>query len=240
MNEPTHYPRELLESADALTKLVGEDLEFDETMGEMAKLAAHAVGSADECTISLAAKNGADFHTVATTGDVGRKLDDFQRECGEGPCLSSVEDHQTFRIADMAKDETWPKFSRKVSDETEINSMLSFVLRLSDDATGALNFVSQKKDAFSPEDVGTGTIFAAQAAIALGDALGHKEDQSVIAQLEEGMKTRQMIGQAVGILMATQKVGADEAFTILRKASQNANIKLRDIAQRLVEKAEQH
>lgn len=231
----TRYPQELLDAAESLTSLVAADEDFDKTMSRIAELAVQAVDGADECSISMGSAAG--FETVAATGDAGNAIDDLQRATGEGPCMSSVEDHATFRIPVMETDDTWPEFSKRAAQETGIKSMLSFVLRLSDTATGAMNMLARSDDAFSDEDVDTGTLFAAQVAIALADALGHKDDAAQIAQLEEGIKTRQMIGQAVGILMATQRVGADEAFETLKTASQNSHIKLRDIADKVVERA---
>ena len=236
-SESHRYPPELLEAADALTKLVAADKGFEETMSRMADLAVHAIEGVEDCSISLVKGRGEEMKTMAATAEICYKIDALQVETGEGPCMSSIEDHATFRIPDMARDDTWPTFSKRAAEETGIQSMLSFVLRLSEEDTGALNLVSTKKDAFAEEDVDTGTLFAAQAAVAMADALGHADDQEKLEHLEKGMKTRQMIGQAVGILMSTRGVDQEAAFQILVKTSQNANIKLRDIAERVVEKA---
>ena len=53
-------------------------------------------------------------------------------------------------------------------------------------------------------------------------------------ELLAAVKTRDLIGQAKGMLMATEQVDADEAFAILVRASQRENVKVRDIAARLV------
>lgn len=230
------YPQELIDSAEALTKLVATDAGFDETMQRLADLAVHAVEGADRCSVTLV-RAGREVKNVAATTDRARRIDELQAETGEGPCLSSIEDHKTFHIADMAREERWPQFTTRALEEAGARSMLSFVLRLSEDATGAMNMISSEVDAFTSDDLDTGTLFAAQAAVAMGDALGHQRDQEEIAQLKVGMETRQMIGQAVGILMSSRQVGADEAYEILKKASQNSNIKLREIASRVVDKA---
>lgn len=124
------------------------------------------------------------------------------------------------------------------AQQTGIQSMLSFVLRLSGENTGALNLTSTKKAAFSEGDIDTGTLFAAQAAVAMAEALQHRDDLQKLGELEEGMKTRQMIGQAVGILMATRAIDQEAAFQVLVKASQNANIKVRQIAQKVIDRAQ--
>lgn len=237
--ESGRYPGELLEAAEALTELVAADEPFQETMSRLARLAVKAIDGAEVCSVSLANASGKNLKTAATTSEIGEKIDELQRQTREGPCMSSIEDDATFHIPDMKIDETWPTFSKRASEETGVMSMLSFVLRLSDEDTGAMNMISTEKDAFSDEDLDAGTLFAAQAAVAMSDALGHSRDQDKIDQLEGALKTRQMIGQAVGILMATRRIDADEAFDVLRKVSQTSNTKLRDIAEKVVERSQE-
>lgn len=237
--ESHKYPAELLEAAEALTKLVAADTGFEETLSRLAELTVHAIDGVEHCSISLVTSPGKEMKTMAATDGVCYQIDGLQQETGEGPCMSSIEDHATFVIPDMLEDDTWPTFSTRAAQQTGIRSMLSFVLRLSGENTGALNLTSTEKDAFSDEDVETGTLFAAQAAVAMAEALQHRDGLQKLDQLEEGMKTRQMIGQAVGILMATRAIDQEAAFQMLVKASQNANIKVREIAQRVVDKAQE-
>ena len=71
-----------------------------------------------------------------------------------------------------------------------------------------------------------GSVFATHAAVALA---GAQQDE----QMQKALQGRDVIGQAKGILMAQQGVSADEAFDILRRASQRMNIKLRELAERV-------
>lgn len=238
MSESHRYPPELLEAAEALTTLVAADKGFEETMSRTAELTVHAIDGVEHCSISLVISPGKEMKTMAATADVCYQIDGLQQETDEGPCMSSIEDRATFLIPDMEADDTWPTFSKRAAQQTGIQSMLSFVLRLSGESTGALNLTATKKAAFSEEDIQTGALFAAQAAVAMAEALQHRGDLEKLDQLEEGMKTRQMIGQAVGILMATRALDQERAFQILVEASQNANIKLREIAERVVENAQ--
>jgi len=189
----------------------------------------------EQCSISLA-RNG-DISTVAATANVITRLDDIQYETKEGPCLSSIEKHETFRIPDMEHDKTWPTFSKRAAEETGLKSMLSFVLEVHHDALGALNLVSSRLDAFTEDDVAAGSIFAAQASIALKNAIDYAGDKEQIEQLRQAMMTRQIIGQAVGLVMASKQVKEQEAFQTLVQISQHTNVKLRDIARRVVDKA---
>lgn len=227
------YPPELIESVEALARLVLVEEDVDSTSQRIVQLAVHAIDGAEDASISLFEKGK--ITTVASTSDVGRQIDSLQYETAEGPCLSSIERHATFHIADVETDETWPSFSKRAATETGTRSMVTVVLELHDGARAALNLSSSEVDAFSEEDITMSAVFAAQAGVALGNALTHANSLKKVAELEEGMRTRQVIGQAVGIIMSTRQVDADEAFDILRKISQAANIKLRDIATRLVD-----
>ncbi|MDQ3916537.1 MAG: GAF and ANTAR domain-containing protein [Actinomycetota bacterium] len=227
------YPRELIEGIEALSKLVLADEDVSTTSQRIAGLAVHAIDGADHCSVSLVRKR--EIETVAATAEVGNRIDEVQYEIGEGPCLSSIEKHETFRIPDMERDETWPRFSKRAAEETGVRSMLAYVLEVHEDALGALNLTSTKTNAFDDDDVATGTVFAAQAGVALANALTHAQEKAQVAQLEEGLQTRKMIGQATGLLMAHEGLTSEEAFTKLVKVSQTANVKLREIARRYVD-----
>lgn len=227
------YPPELVESIEALARLVLVEEDVDSTSQRIVRLAVHAIDGAEDCSISLAQKG--EITTVASTSEVGQKINALQYATEEGPCISSIAQRATFHIRDMETDETWPRFSKRAAAETGTRSMVALVLELHDDARAALNLSSSELNAFSEEDVTMNAVFAAQAGVSLANALTHADDVKKVAQLEEGMRSRQMIGQAVGIIMATHNAKAEEAFDILKTISQTANIKLRDIAQRLVE-----
>ena len=229
------YPPELAESIETLSRVVVANEGVSSTVGLISELAVQAIDGAEVCSVSFARKG--EITTIASTADIGDKIDRIQYESGEGPCLSAIDRAGTFHIADMDRDETWPTFSKRVVDETGIKSMLSYVLEVDRGALGALNLTSTKVESFSKGDLATGTLFAAPAGIALANSLTHEADQVKIRQLEEGLVSRQMIGQAVGLIMSSHRVDPDEAFRILVHISQNANIKVRDLAQQMIDKA---
>ena len=107
--------------------------------------------------------------------------------------------------------------------ETGVTSMLAFRLFAEADVMGALNLFSMQRDAFDDEAIAVGSVFAAHAAVALSTA---REEHN----LKEALMSRDLIGQAKGILMAREHVTADEAFEALQVASQHLNRKLRDVA----------
>lgn len=237
MAEPgaNDYPAELVESLQALSQLVVANEDVASTVGQIARLAVRAIDGAEVCSISVGRQGK--IETLASTAEVGEKIDEVQYAVNEGPCLSSIDSHETFHIRDMEQDETWPTFSKRVAAETGTKSMLSFVLDVHEGSLGAVNLTSSQIDSFSSEDVVTGSLFAAQAGVALANALTHESDQHQIHQLEEAVRTRQLIGQAVGLVMGSQRVDADAGFAMLVRISQNTNVKLREVAEGLIDEA---
>ena len=128
----------------------------------------------------------------------------------------------------------WRQFA-EVAAAVGIYSVVSFPLRLGDDVIGALNFFSNERDALRMGQREEGLLFAGQAAVAVANAKAFTALGMQVEQLEEGLQTRTMIGQATGLLMAQDGLTSEEAFQKLVQVSQNANVKLREIAQRYVE-----
>jgi transcriptional regulator with GAF, ATPase, and Fis domain len=231
------YPDELLESMHALSRLVTAQETVESTVGRIAELSVLAIDAADHCGISLV--TGKSIRTVAATGEMGHQIDALQLETGEGPCMSSIREQATFYIPDMANDDTWPIFSRKAAEVTGISSLLGYVLQVDSDSLGAINLMSFRANAFDEEAIAAGVVFAAQAGVALANALTHQKNEEKVEQLTEGIQTRQVIGEAVGIVMATRQVTADKAFEILKTISQHTNVKLKQVAAGLVDRVEE-
>lgn len=169
----------------------------------------------------------AKVETVAATDARCRHVDQVQYETGEGPCLDAIWEQETVRIDDLAGTDRWPQFSERAV-AIGVRSVLAFRLFVQEDSMGALNLYARERKAFSDESVHLGHVFAAHASLAWDHARETDGLQAAIA-------TRGLIGQAQGILMAQHKVTADAAFSLLRVASQQRNVKLRSVAQEVVD-----
>lgn len=165
----------------------------------------------------------------AVSGQVPRIVDDIQSEVDEGPCLDAIREHAVFQTGDLANEKRWPKFARRAHDETGIRSILSMRLFIEANTLGSLNLYSTRLDAFDDNDIALASVFAAHAAVPLSSA---KRE----ANLERKADTRDLIGRAKGILMARSDIDDDQAFELLRRASQRLNIKLVAVAEQVVER----
>lgn len=190
-------------------------------------ITAAAVGSVpgtDDCGITLVV----DRRTVESrspTGDMPRLIDDLQQRLGEGPCLDAIYEHETVRIDDIGSEDRWPRFSAEAPG-LGMHSMLSFQLFVRGSTLGALNLYAREPHAFDEESESVGLVFASHGAIALAGAQAEEHLRAAIA-------SRDLIGQAKGILMERFKVTADDAFQLLALTSSRTNRKLVDIAEEL-------
>jgi GAF domain-containing protein len=162
----------------------------------------------------------------APSDEVARRLDQLQSELGEGPAFSALRDRRTIDIPDLRAEERWPKFVAAATG-MGVHCLLSFRLFIKDGALGALNLYGPRPNTFDDESVAVGEILSQHAAVALADA-------SMEEQLRAAIETRDVIGQAKGILMHRDHLTGLQAFATLTRASQETNIKLVDVARFLV------
>jgi AmiR/NasT family two-component response regulator len=127
----------------------------------------------------------------------------------------------------MTVETRWLQFTRQAA-QLGVLSMLSFQLFVQRDNLGALNLYAEHADAFDDKSEQVGLVFAAHAAVAMSDALQRQ-------QLTTALGTRDLIGQAKGILMERYKLTSDQAFALLARASQESNTKLADVAHTVAE-----
>ncbi len=168
--------------------------------------------------------------TPAKTDELVAEIDRKQYELGEGPCVETSRKHQTYRTNDMNAESRWPKFAA-VCVQAGVLAMLSVQLFVESEAFGALNLYATAVDAFDEDAESTALLLAAHAGIAMA-ALRNKDNMDV------ALASRDLIGQAKGILMERYKVTGHDAFGLLVLASQNTNRKLRDVANELVTSGE--
>ena len=172
------------------------------------------------------------FRTLAATDPRAEALDRIQYDLGAGPCVDAILEHTSFATGDLAEDTQWPAFARRATETTPVRSVLSFRLFLEDtDAIAGLNLYATKPDAFDETSELVGMLLATHGALAIAVA-GARE---IAAGLKLALDSNRDIGVAMGILMVTYKVTRDQAFDLLRLASQHANRKLRDVAAGIVE-----
>ncbi len=226
----------LRESLTALSRFFVGDGTLQETLERVAELTVAAVPAVDYAGITLHVE-GRNRTAVFTHPDAP-EIDQAQYDSGEGPCLDAFREQRSYVIESMAGDGPWPAF-RARAVAYGIGSSLSVPLMVDKEAYGALNLYAHQEDSFGEAERDVAELFASQAAIVLANAQAYWEARTLGERLGEAMQSRATIEQAKGILMATQRCEPDEAFDLLVRASQRENVKLRDIAARIVATAAQ-
>lgn len=219
-----------------LARISLADHDLDSVMQKVAALTKSTVPGAHEVSVTLTERGHC--RTVAFTGRLAIDLDERQYDKGYGPCLSAIDGGTTIVINNMAAERRWPDWTAEAVKQGACSS-LSIPLPLQPEVFTALNIYSADQDAFDEGSVEIGESFASYAAVTLLNTHLY-EGQSVAArQLREAMESRAVIEQAKGILMGERRCNAQQAFDLLVKLSQSSNRKLRDVAQTLVDQADQ-
>jgi transcriptional regulator with GAF, ATPase, and Fis domain len=191
------------------------------TLETVVRLAVEIVYGCEHAGILTAERRGG-VRTAAATGEIVYWCHNLQGQLREGPCYDALWQHQTFYAADMRADTRWPNYAPRAA-AAGVGSVLGFQLSVGDDSLGALDLYSAKPRAFNQRAEKIGTIFAAQAAVAMAWA-------KTESNLREAIASRQAIGEACGILMERYRVTAEQAIALLRRVSQAHNIKVRALA----------
>jgi hypothetical protein len=187
----------------------------------------------DAATVTT--RHDSELATVAATDQRVIALDEAQYETGEGPCLAVLDSHEPISLDDAGEiDDRWEYFSRTAA-HLGVHSSLSMHLPVdSAEVAASLNLYSRQSLELSDAQVRAAVPFAEQLAAAILSVDAHRSTARLARDMAEAMRNRAVIEQAKGMIMADKGLDADEAFTRLTRLSQHANIKLRDVAQRMV------
>jgi GAF domain-containing protein len=174
------------------------------------------------------------YLTVACTDPRASLVDQVQYRQRSGPCLDALENGREVLVEEMCEDDRWGEF-RWHALANGVASSLSTPVQVRGTTVAALNLYAPTVRAFGAEKRAAAAAFAEAASTAVGLALRLAEQEQLTEQLQQALVSRAVIDQALGIIMSGHKLDADEAFGILRKASQEQNVKVRAVAARLVQ-----
>ena len=196
------------------------------TLDRSVMLASEIVSGCDHAGLSIVHRDGS-INTPAASDDLVRQADRLQYALNEGPGLDAIWAQDTVLSANLVQDARWPRWAPEVASKLGVRSLLCFQLYTTTDTLGALILYSDRVDGFDHDATVAGTFLAAHVAVALAES--QNADNLISRALGQAL-----IGQAQGILMERFALGADEAFAVLRRVSQQSNTKLHRIANELI------
>ena len=207
--------------------LLVETDEFDAFLGDLATLARDAVDGDLSCGVTVL-RDG-QYVTAGSSDRRADVLDEAQYEVGYGPCLHALETSEEVYVPDFDENGRWPAYALEAKSHG-LRSSLSVPIVVDDRSAGALNLYRFDEGGISDEQLETARRFVQEANRALVLAIRQARQLQVNNDLQIAMGSRRVIDQAIGIIMAQNRCTADEAFEVLKRASQHRNTKLRQVA----------
>ncbi|MBW0107238.1 GAF and ANTAR domain-containing protein [Pseudonocardia oceani] len=223
------HPDDLAVHLSELARELQQEPTLDDTLAGIVQAAVDNVPGAQIAAISRVTRRTT-IETTACTDELAQRVDRAQYETGQGPCMSTIYNQRSMRLSDMGTEDRWPQFTGRAL-ELGIGSMMSVQLYVEGENLGALNLYNHDPHGFDDESEHIALLLASHAAIAL---VGSEQHQ----RLSRGLESRDLIGQAKGILMERYKISSEVAFQLLIRASQATNTKLRDVADHLTSTGE--
>lgn len=220
----------------ALTRVLLDAVTVADVLNRLTTVALDLIPGAALASITLRGPDGT-FHTPILSDPLAEKLDLIQYETGEGPCVEAAREPgpASALCGDLATSTDWPRFG-PAAEALGMRSVLAVAL-LPDarppQITGALNLYSRERDGLTPADRDIALLLATHGSLALATTQALTTAELHAAQLRAAIDSRDIIGQAKGILMHRRGITSDEAFDLLRRTSQSMNIKLTDLARTL-------
>ncbi|MFF0013182.1 GAF and ANTAR domain-containing protein [Streptomyces sp. NPDC005374] len=213
---------------------MARDLLAQETVdATLERITASATELVEGCDAAgILVLHGRKVQTLAPSHQLVADSDRLQEALEEGPCFDAARRSQgerVFRISDFTEQQArWPAYASQ-AHRLGVGSMMGFLLFTEEEDLGAMNLYSRRPGAFTEASELAGWLLASHAAVAFSSARTH-------AQMEQAVTTRHVIGEAMGILMGSRHLTEEQAFEVLRRYSQENNVKLREVARRVCER----
>ena len=226
---------ELLAAVTRMAGLVLSEENPEAVLALLVSLARSTVPHVDDASVSIVRTGG--YETANATSENVREVDERQHRSGQGPCVEAMRRGACVNVRLVEEHDRWADFVPTALG-AGFATVLSTPLQLGGRPIGALNLYSRREAAFGEAELEVAEAFAQHAAVVLGNAIELTVTEKLKGQLEEALASRDTIGKAQGILMVRHHFGAEEAFDMLRRASQHTNRKLREVARDVVDTQE--
>jgi GAF domain-containing protein len=198
------------------------------------RLTDHAslVTSSHGAGIMLAGHDGLGFAAASDDDVITAEI--AQDRIDDGPCHAAFEDDQLTVVDDLQGEHRWPEYRERALD-VGLRSVIGVPMRAWGQTIGVLDIYRRTPDSWSQADIDAAEIMTSMGAGYILHSNQARAQHDLSDQLQTALASRDLIGQAKGLLMAQHRVDAEEAFGMLRSLSQQTNIKLRDVAAKLIE-----
>src|SRR6478609_943653 len=178
-----------------------------------------------------------ELRVVAASSEAARLLELFQLQSDQGPCLDCFRSGRPVAAASLGADRRWPRFAA-AAGQAGFSAVQALPMRLRDQVIGALNLFRDTPGAFDPASVRIGQALADVATIGLLHERSMRRSDTLNEQLQTALNSRVVIEQAKGKLAERLGIDMTQAFSLLRSASRDRNLRLADLAQAFIDGTE--
>ncbi|SFW84649.1 GAF and ANTAR domain-containing protein [Amycolatopsis australiensis] len=224
---------EVTGALEALTAVLRQEDDLLILLRHVCLQARHAVPGVAEASVTLVI--GDTPHTASATSAIVGELDAGQYRIGDGPCLEAVRTGKIVRTSVTEAAERWPSFAGQAR-EAGFGSFLAAPLVADEEYSGALNCYGREDDGFAETEAQLLELYTAAVEAIFRVYHRYVRARETAEHLRTALTSRAVIDQAKGMLMAIRRIGADDAFALLVEQSQRENVKLREVAERFVER----
>lgn len=224
-----------MEEIARLGALLLRDQTMEAVLEKIVDIAVRTMPSASSVSVVLVRRGG--YHTSHASSGEAVDLDRAQFEAASGPCLEAIARSERVLSAREADSDQWTEFCAR-ADELGVHGSMSTPLIAGETTFGALNVYTRSRNDFTTTETAIALALAQQASVVVANTTTLAEASMLNSQLAEALASRDLIGTAKGLLMAREECTREEAFDILRRASQRENRRIRDMAEEIVSRAE--
>lgn len=221
-------PRELVDAFGKLAGTVYAGESTGDVLVNICNLAPLVVPGCDHATVMIRRHDR--FETAAASDEIGRRIDAAERDLRDGPCVDAIIEDAPQLLADLSVDGPWPTLRTWALAHTPVRGAMAYRLLTEHTKVGALNLFSDTAGAFTTHSADIAAVVAAFASVATVAANEHRRAED----LRAGLDSNREIGKAVGLLMAFHHISDEEALEVLRRHSQETNVRVAEVASRLV------
>ncbi|WP_205314686.1 GAF and ANTAR domain-containing protein [Nocardioides houyundeii] len=215
----------------ALAEVVYVSPDYEGVYAAICKTAVQVIPNCDHASISTLTAGGT-LTPHGATDRYAEQIDGFESALRDGPCYDAIVTDSYQVDADLTVNPTWPELSRLVLAHTPVRGMIGYRVLVGPRKAGSLNLFSDTPGGFAGASADLGVVLASFASVALSAAAqNHRADT-----LLNGLHSNREIGKAIGLLMATHDLSEDAALDLLKRASQDLNRKLVDVAREVVDR----
>lgn len=218
---------------DHLQDAILNSMDVSQFLEELCRHAVLSLSDGEQVLCGITLLRDRKAATVASSSEHGRGLDEIQYHLDDGPCLTAAREQIIVEVPDLSRDDRWPRYFDAISGHG-MRSILAVPFDMAGDAKAALNLYSDTAHKFTSDVVNRANAFAGEASRSLRLAVRIAQHSEHAQDLTTAMESRTAIDIAIGIIMAQNRCSQTKAFTILRRASSQRNIKLRDLAAQIV------